>query len=241
MRKAFSGFGCFQRRNDLSQRKGLLARIPKQALLCYLAMTAVQFFVFYATRPILPHLSLHILTGPLDARIPLSPPWVVIYCLSFPYWVVSKLWICAGERKQALRFSAAYILAMLLSCAVFLLWPGTMERPEITGKGFFDWWLGLVYRFDSPTNLCPSLHVLATYMLSRGAGESRHMPKWYAVFGFVFTFLVCLSVLFVKQHALIDIPVGFLIGELALQFAKRLRLERIADTLTQKYRKRKEE
>ena len=224
----------------MSHIKGLHARIPTQALLCYAVMTAVQFLVFYATRPILPYLTLHLLTGPLDDRIPLSPPWVVVYCLSFPFWIVSKLWICSGEKRQAYRFAASYILAMLLSCGVFLLWPGTMERPEITGTGFFDWWLSIVYRFDTPTNLCPSLHVLVTYMFFRGAAESRHMPNWYAWFSLIFTILVCLSVLFVKQHALIDLPVAFLIGELCLQLGRLLRLERIGYSLERRLQRDKE-
>ena len=222
------------------QRSGLFSRIPKRALLCYLCMTAVQFFVFYATRPILPYLPVHVLTGDLDARIPLSPPWVAIYCLSFPFWVVSKLWICAGEKQQAYRFTASYVLAMLLSGAFFLLWPGTMERPEITGTGFFDWWLSIVYRFDSPTNLCPSLHVLVTYMFFRGALESRHMPRWYVWFSLVFTVLVCLSVLFVKQHALIDLPAAFLIAELSLQPGRLLKLERIGFSLENRLYRHKE-
>ena len=110
----------------MSRSAAPLSRIPIYALVCLAVMAASQLFVYYTTRLALPHLTLHFLTGPLDARIPFSPPWITVYCLAFPFWIVSGLWITAGDKARAYRFTASYVLAMLLSGAVFLLWPGTM-------------------------------------------------------------------------------------------------------------------
>ena len=84
-----------------------------------------------------------------------------------------------------------------------------------------------LYWIDSPTNLCPSLHVMISYFCWRGTFGCRKIPGWYKAFNFIFLLLVCCSILFVKQHALIDIPAAFVIGELALQLGRLLRLERI--------------
>ena len=61
----------------------------------------------------------------------------------------------------------------------------------------------------------------------------------FAVF-IVFTVLVCLSVLFVKQHALIDLPAAFLIAELSLQPGRLLKLERIGLSLEKRLDRDKE-
>jgi membrane-associated phospholipid phosphatase len=61
--------------------------------------------------------------------------------------------------------------------------------------------------------------VLITYFCLRAAMGSRTVPKWYLPFSAVFLVLVCLSVLFVKQHVLVDIPSGFLVGEISVQLA----------------------
>lgn len=211
------------------------ARIPTYALLCLAVMAAVQLLVYYTTRLALPHMTLHILTGPLDARIPFSPPWIAVYCLAFPFWIVSGLWIAAGGKACAYRFTASYVFAMLLSGAVFLLWPGTMVRPEVTGSGLFPAWVRAIYRVDSPTNLCPSLHVLITWFCFRGALESKTIPRWYTVFSLIFFLLICCSVLFVKQHALPDVPAGVAIGELALQCGRIFRLERIPFAIEKRF------
>ena len=210
--------------------------IPRYGLLCCAAMLAAQLLCFCGTRLFLPHLTTHVMTGPLDARIPFSPPWVTVYFLSFLFWAVNGLWIVCQEKAHVYRFAAAYILAMLLSAAVFLLYPGTMARPEITGSGFFDQWMRLLYRIDSPTNLFPSLHVLVSYFCWRGTMGTK-IPGWYRAFSFLFFLLVCCSVLLVKQHALADVPAGIFFAELSLQCARALRLERIPYSIEDHFRK----
>ena len=190
-------------------------------------MAAALLLCYYLTHLALPHLTAHVLTGALDARIPLSPPWVVVYCLSFPFWVGVGLWILTDGKPRAYRFTAAFLLAMALSAAAFLAWPGTMDRPEIVGSGFFAEWLRFLYRVDSPTNLCPSLHVLNTWFCLRGALGCKRIPRWFKGLALVFFLCVCCAVLLIKQHALIDVPCGVLVGELSLQLARALRLERI--------------
>ena len=53
----------------------------------------------------------------------------------------------------------------------------------------------------------------------------------------MFFLLVCCSVLFVKQHALIDVPAGIAVGELALQCGRVFRLERIGFAIEKRFRK----
>lgn len=213
--------------SDNPQQTGSRARIPLYAPCALCVMIAAQLMCYYLTRLVLPRLTPHILTGPLDARIPFSPPWVTIYFLSYPFWIGSAFWILLESRSKAYRVCSAYVLAMLLSAGIFLIFPGTMERPEITGRGIFDAWMRLLYQADSPTNLCPSLHVLITYFCWRGMMGCRKIPGWYKASSFVFFLCVCCSVLFIKQHALIDVPGGVLVGEFALQAARLGRLERV--------------
>jgi hypothetical protein len=218
-------FGA-QRWEKLAQTP-FFRRFPFYVWICLAAMFGMQMLVFSGTRVFLPLLTLHDMTIPLDHRIPFVPPWVIVYFLAFPSWIGSAVWILSESKPHAYRFAPSYMLALLLSCAVFLIYPGTMERPELTGGGFFTAWMRFLYWIDSPTNLCPSLHVMISYFCWRGTFGCRKIPGWYKAFNFVFLLLVCCSILFVKQHALIDIPAAFVIGELALQLGRLLRLERI--------------
>lgn len=221
------------RHNRFFRKLGSL--FPAYVLWTFAAMAASQIVCYYLTRLFLPHMTLHLLTGPLDARIPFVPAWVTVYLLSFPFWIGTGLAVLTESKSHACRLGPAYVLAMAVSTVIFLVYPGTLERPEVTGSGVFQWLMRLVYRLDPPNNLCPSLHVLVTYFCWRGTLGCRKIPGWYKVFSLAFTVLVCCSVVLVKQHALVDIPAGILVGEAALQCARILRLERIPYALERNY------
>lgn len=180
-----------------------------------------QLTAFYGTR-LLPAGPMHQLTSRWDQMIPLSPVWVTVYFLVFPVWAASILAILSESRERAYRFTAAYMLAMFVSGLIFVFYPCTMQRPEVPGTDVFSAVTRLLYRIDPPTCIFPSLHVMISYFCWRGAMDSRNLPTWFAPLQFGVLLCVCLSILFVKQHVLVDIPTAIVIGELALQTAKRL-------------------
>ena len=185
--------------------------------LCAAAMLSIQLLAFCATRPLLDPVTIRDMSIPLDGRIPFIPEWVIVYCLAYATWAVGGFVILSQDKDHAYRFAAAYGLAMIAAGAIFLIWPGTLDRPEITGGGLCRELLRLIYRVDNPPyNLCPSLHAMVSYFCWRGLWGCERVPAWFKAFNLVFFLLVCLSILFVKQHVLIDIPAAVIVGEGAL-------------------------
>ena len=183
--------------------------------------------VFFGTRFLLEGFPAHNLETPLDGLIPFVPEWITVYFLAYLVWIVGALLIVSENKETGYRFAAAYAVALLISCAVFLIWPGTMTRPEVTGNGIFREMVRFLYRVDTPSNLCPSLHVWISYLCFRGTFGCRGIPRGWKGFQLVFLILVCFSVLFVKQHVITDVPAGIVTGEISLQLARVFRLERI--------------
>ena len=219
--------------------RAIFRLFPPYAWMCFAAMFAVQMLVFSGTRVFLPYLPTHVLTSSLDEAIPFVPQWVIIYFLAFVTWVVNGLWISSESKPHGCRFSFSYILALLISAAVFLIYPGTMTRPELTGKGFIMGLMRFLYWIDSPTNLCPSLHVVISFFCWRGTIGCRKIPLWYKWFSFIYLILVCFSILFVKQHALVDIPAALVIAELSFQLGRLLKIERIPFAIEKAIQNRK--
>lgn len=197
-------------------------------LRCVLMVAASQMLAFYATR-LLPAAPMHVLTSRLDEAIPVVPVWVTVYFLVFLDWAAAILAILSDSRAHARRFTGAYMIAMLLSGLLFVFYPCTMARPELPGHDVFSALLRLLYRIDPPTYLFPSLHVLVTYLCWRGAMGCRRLPKWFARLQLGALVCVCLCILFVKQHVLLDIPAALLVGESAMQLSKLLPLGAEAD------------
>lgn len=211
-----------------------------RVLTCLGSVIALQMIVFYATRLPLEHMTVHRMACSLDELIPLRPGWVAVYLLAFVSWGVSLLWIMAESREHCYRFTGAVMLSQLISGAIFLLWPCTIDRPALTGGGLMTDLLRLVYRADTPYNLFPSFHVIFSYFSWRGITGCRKIPTWYRRFNFVVLLLACVCILFVKQHVIADIPSAVAVSELSWQAARLLRPERLFYAAEKRLKKTKE-
>ena len=178
--------------------------LPDYSWAWLIFLVLFQCLVFWATRIPLMYMKTMDLTLPIDGMIPFRPGWVSIYVLSFVSWVVTFFLLFRPRKEHVYRNCAAYFLTLVLTGATFLL-----------------------YACDQPNNLCPSLHVVCSYYCWRAIWDTEGIPLWYRRFNFVFLLLVCCSILFVKQHVVVDIPTGVLVSEVPLQLAKRFRWERL--------------
>ena len=218
--------------------RGLL---PGYGWVCFLSLLVIQTLVFTATRIPLQYMDKLDLSTVWDGRIPFRPEWIVIYVLSFASWLVTFFLLFRQRKEHVYRNSAAYLLTLLITFACFMLIPAELTRPEVPGTGFFPWLTRLVYACDPPNNLCPSLHVICSYYCWRCLYDTEGIPRWYRRFNLVFLLLVCCSILFVKQHVIVDIPAAVLVSEIPLQLAKRFQWERLGYALEERFRARRKE
>ena len=202
-------------------------RFPGYTWVCLGIIIGFLILVYYGGKIATSHRMLHVLTGPLDEKIPFIPAWVTVYCSAYLIWIFSAVWILSESREFAYRTTAEVVFALLASGIVFIAWPGVLVRPEVFGNGFFDEWVRQIYRLDTPTNLCPSLHVLLSYLCWRKMTECKRIRKWIQASSFGYLILICLSVLFIKQHALVDIPAAILIGEFFCQAGKKWKMGQV--------------
>lgn len=219
--------------------RSLRERFPLYIWITLGFLLTIDLLTFYATRPLLPYLPAHSLSTPLDELIPLRPAWVTIYFLSFLSWILTIVWILAESKRHAYRLCGVYSIIMLVSLICFLAYPVTIQRPEITDGGFFNGWMRFLYAVDSPTNLCPSLHVVISYICWRCTMDCRKIPKWYQWFNLFFLILVCFSILLVKQHFVLDIVVAVIVTEGAIRIGRLTRIERIGFAIENKLTRRK--
>ncbi len=216
------------KQTDESAKPSFKERFPLYVWVCFVVLLLAQLTVFYATRPFLSGRTLHVLTTPLDDKIPFVPEWVTIYFLSYVSWIVTLFWAISESKQHGYRITCSYFIVATLSAVAFLVYPGTIQRPDVTEPGFFNDWMRFLYTVDSPTNLCPSMHVIISYYCWRATMGCKRIPKWYQWFNLAFLILVCFSILFVKQHAIIDIPAAIVLSELSLQIGCLTKIERIA-------------
>ena len=154
------------------------------------------------------------LSLPADALIPFLPWMIVIYVGVFAWWVY-VIWLISGfERREADRFFTANLLVYGISFLVFVFFPTEIQRPELSGNSVWVFFVGLLYRFDSPDNLFPSIHCALGWLFWIGIRGRKEVPFGIRLAGFLLGIAVCISTVTIRQHVLADVFGGIVLSEI---------------------------
>jgi membrane-associated phospholipid phosphatase len=145
----------------------------------------------------------------LDRAVALRPAWMLVYGSLYVFVVVLPL-VVVRERELGHRAMRAYLMVMTVSYLGFLVFPTVGPRPgEVPADGFSAWSLRAIYSIDPPHGCFPSLHVaysfvsaLTCYRVHRRVGLAAAL--WAALIG--------VSTLYTKQHYVVDVIAGALLG-----------------------------
>jgi membrane-associated phospholipid phosphatase len=147
----------------------------------------------------------------LDEAVPFWPSWAWIYSFLYYPAILYLNWIATDARQFAMMaFSFILLLGMQMSC--FTLFPVATPphwRSINAGERLSERFLRFVQKFDAPSNCFPSMHVSVAVL------TAFHAVPSLGPAAFLFPVLIALSCVFTKQHYLVDLPFGALLGWLA--------------------------
>ncbi|MCQ2354902.1 MAG: hypothetical protein MJ102_07385 [Clostridia bacterium] len=209
--------------------------IPKKYAVFPLALTAVLYLcVYYISALVCRNFPTHDPATVIDGMIPFFTPSVLIYVLAYPQWILCLLYLSTADKENCYRSFTAAICALLISLLIFIVFPTSTVRPEITGNGFFDGLLRLIYSFDSPCTLLPSFHCIASWFSFRTVARDVRTPAWANAVNLIFTLLVFASTLLTKQHVFFDVPSALLVMEAGSFLSRELSFSKIFDSVLKK-------
>jgi len=143
-----------------------------------------------------------------DEGIPYRPQWVWIYSGLY-YPLILYLNMIINSPRQFTHMAASYLLLLCGQMACFVFFPvSTPEhwRAYNQRRGLSERLLACVQRFDARSNSFPSMHVSVATL------TALHLQPHLGAAAFAFPVLVGLSCLYTKQHYLVDLPPGALLG-----------------------------
>jgi membrane-associated phospholipid phosphatase len=152
----------------------------------------------------------------LDERIPFRPGWVWIYNgLYFP--VILAVNLLVDSPRAFTHLAVSYLLLLLFQMAFFLWFPVVTPpawRDAAGGSTWSERFLELVRRIDARSNSFPSMHASVAML------TALHLASSIGPWAFAFPTLIGLSCLYTKQHYVVDIPAGVLLGWLTFQILR---------------------
>lgn len=154
-----------------------------------------------------------IYTSPIDEKIPFWPIWSWIYSFLYYPAILYLNWIIE-DMHQFVMIAITFVSLLFMQMFCFTLFPVATPKYWRTinqGKTASEKFLQLVQKYDDCSNCFPSMHVSVATLTALFA-----MPT-VGMIALLFPLLIALSCMFTKQHYLIDLPFGALLGWLAFQ------------------------
>ena len=190
---------------------------PQFAHLKLLLGWVVYFLFYFLTENFIPVESCHVIHSALDDLIPFNEFFFIPYCFWYLLIVISLVYFALYDVENFKNLQIFIIITQVVAMTVYILYPSVQNlRPTgFARDNFFTWLANIIYTFDTPTGVCPSLHV--AYSLGIGScwlkeKSASKLWKGFVVFSVI---LISLSTAVVKQHSVIDIAAALPVGLLA--------------------------
>ena len=151
----------------------------------------------------------------LDAYIPFCEWFILPYVAWFPLVPGLFLYFYRRDPEQYRYLCRAILLGLTVCLAIYALFPnGQLLRRAVPRDNLLCQLVTLLRRVDTPTNVCPSIHVFVTVTVALAAARSRAMARQRLLRGalMVLCVLICMSTVFLKQHSIVDVALGTALG-----------------------------
>ncbi|MBO6239902.1 MAG: 2-oxo acid dehydrogenase subunit E2 [Butyrivibrio sp.] len=165
------------------------------------------FFMYFVTERLIPESRCHIVHSPVDDIIPFNEYFVLFYVSWYFFMAGSLLVFALYDIESFLRAQKIIVGMQIISVITYIVWPTVQYlRPDhFEYTNFCTWILGIIYGVDTPTGVCPSLHVGYTLAVLSAWITWNGVRLWKKAFITIWGFLICISVCFVKQHSFTDV------------------------------------
>lgn len=199
-------------------REFRLSRInePRFSHIKLLGGWLVYFALYFITENLIPEEQCHVIHCALDDIIPFNEYFLVFYCFWYVLLALSLLYFFMYDIDSFKKLQTFIMITQAAAMIVYIVYPSIQTgRPEVMPRdNFLCNVMAFIYAFDTPTGVCPSLHVAYSMGIASVWNKYRGASKGWKRFVVISAILISISVAFVKQHSVLDvlfaIPVGLL-------------------------------
>lgn len=183
-------------------------RHPFAAMGLYLLVYDLAFFALESwNRPV------HLVHCHLDDLIPFCRFAVIPYVIWFGWVPVILVLLLYRSRGLFWRTFGAVAGGTSFTLALYAVFPtGLRLRQSVPGVDFCAQLVRLIYRSDTPTNVCPSLHVFVTVVLMLALYNADWASLRFRRVNGLLGVAICCSTVLIDQHSLIDVAMGVILA-----------------------------
>ena len=177
----------------------------------------IYFALYFLTENLIPAEKCHVIHCKLDDIVPFNEYFVLFYCFWFLLLAGSLLYFFLYDIPSFKRLQVYIMVTQAVAMFVYIVYPSVQQlRPAVMPRdNLFCRVLTFIYAFDTPTGVCPSLHVAYSMGIASVWCKSKDASKLWKAFIVAVVLCISASVAFVKQHSCVDILAAIPVGLLA--------------------------
>ena len=186
------------------------------------------FAMYLLTENLIPAEKCHVVHCFWDDLIPFNEAFLVFYCYWYLLLVGSLLWLFLYDVRGFKQLQIYIIITQIVAMTVYILWPSVqMLRPDTFARdNALTRLMAFIYAFDTPTGVCPSLHVAYSMGIASVWCHRKESPAGLKLMMILSAALISVSTAFVKQHSVVDIfaaipVIGFILAGSICGFSER--------------------
>ena len=164
------------------------------------------FILYFLTEALIPAEKCTPVHTFLDDLIPFHEAFIIPYTFWYLLIVVSLLYFLLYNVDSFKKLQTYIIITQVCAMAVYILFPTRQDlRPEVFPRdNFLTDCVAFLYRMDTNTGVCPSLHVAYSMGIASVWTKEKGVSVWWKAFVVFAVILICLSTMFIKQHSAVD-------------------------------------
>lgn len=196
----------------IEQIKNWFKKHPYAMALLYLAFYMSAFHWLEAN--VKPEYIIH---SRLDELIPFCEVFIIPYVFWFPYVAGAFIWFKRRGWKDYSKLCTMIFSGLTICLIIYYIFPTGLnlrlaDNPHETG--FLYNMVRMLRAIDTPTNVCPSIHVMNTVMIFQAVcslDDLKHRKLTIGVH-FVIMVLICCSTVMLDQHSVVDVVCGVMMS-----------------------------
>ncbi len=189
----------------------LYDRNPVLFVIITYAVYAALFFIIDN----LPRENPTILHSVIDDYIPFTRYALIFYVSWFPLLAIPMLYyVYRKDYDDLFHLILPLFTVMFASLLIYVFWYNGLDmRPEAcTENDILAWGVNFIHSMDTPTNVCPSIHVSSTVIIDLSLQNAEiFRDSKYRIMKILIRLLdiaICASTMLLKQHSIIDVVAG---------------------------------
>ena len=178
-------------------------------LILFLFIYQTSLYLIAKITPI----EINVVGNAIDNKIPFIPQFIFAYISWYVMLFLVPYIFYKTNPKSFNKYYITTFLCITIGLFIYFFYPTTMYRADIEFKSISEYLVNIIYKMDTPAlNCLPSMHCVISFIFIYVSLTEKNLNIKYKVLLTIWSLLVIVSTLFVKQHVLVDVISAFILS-----------------------------